>query len=598
VNYLTAWARAKLAAREHAVPRSVRLYSVLSAAVLVSLSCRDTTSPVTGSQLKPTAAIAAAALPGDGDLVALESPATGSGHMTIQPSGIYDDWPILGDFPTTTVVSAEISGTATAAPWTVPWIFTEKGYAGLCNGYIPAIGGQQGQWTACGPSAYIKVLGQPKLLVGQLPTPAGCGQYPNPPCPNFTGGFDAKITRIGAALDLSPTDTTFLGGTAAVIRWHATPDSVGGFKTPLIAKRVFFAPDSGEVEDDSTLGCETTSDGYYYQSNYCRIAPQGSGTLHVWAIVNGKLEHKTARITAPQLMLEADPPSGASPTTVTFTPKWSDGTAVTQAPNWSWAPDSLPGANVACAWASNRHSCTTDVVASGTMSATITINGKSRVAKTHVSIIPCPLSDPVLNDRAIRTALRSLLERSNPDSAPGAGIDPPDMYSGVKKERTGAIYQRPDHSYYFVEDTAAVHTATECHSVSSYDEKRGDDILVAGVHVHPTHELDANDPMGLGKIYGCRDTQTAPGEIDRYQRWPGDTVDGRLLPYVRNRFDAGGGSSADWASGGGKRDSYVLSAEGEIWRLPKEMYGKPDSIQATNRDFHPIKNNTVAACNW
>ena len=354
----------------------VRLAATVLVAVLAVTCTRDQpTAPI--GHLEPGQTATQSSIPSDSGLRALESPATATGHINVLANGNYELVPqIVGTYPTPTVVTAHVTGFAEGTPWKQPWYFTEKGYLGNCGGDIPLIAG----WSECQATRTIRVSGAVQMAGNWLPTPANCGQWDTDPCPTFSGGYDGELDRLDATIETAPTDTSLHPGGTATIRWWPVPDSLGGFATPTTFERGYFDPDSsGGYPADTARACTIVGDS-------CKISPRGSGTLHLWVMVNGQLVHKTAHITMPTLVLAASPTSGHSGVRITFTPSWTDGTALTGSVDWQWTPDHSPGQTSACGFSGWNFVCTMQVYESGTMAVILHFSGSDYRASAHVVI--------------------------------------------------------------------------------------------------------------------------------------------------------------------------------------------------------------------
>lgn len=379
---------------------------------------------------------------------------------------------------------AQITGQATRTHPMGTVVFTPKGYQDNCGDLRITI---NGGWSECSPSRYGATAGEVKLY-GVI-YPSLCTDF-GTVCATFSGGFDGRYDRLDASLKVWPTDTTLRGGTGAIIRWRADPDSLQGIVTPLTAKRVFFEPDSSGALADSAVSCGTGG-GYFYQTNSCTIATRASGTLHVWAIVNGKLDHKTAHITVPTLQLKATPAYGKKGDSITFTPVWSDGAAVTQTPDsWGWAPDSAPGATQACSAPSGSHACRTRVQESGTMTVRVTANGLARTASAHVTIVPCPTGDSILDHPDVRQAMDSIWRLSNADSA----------NRDIRRERVLTVYDSGGTMVVRILQLDSAATPCSTHRIEPVPPPG---TLLAAIHVHPFAIGDSLPPS-------CNDPNDPP----------------------------------------------------------------------------------------
>jgi hypothetical protein len=141
--------------------------------------------------------------------------------------------------------------------------------------------------------------------------------------------------------------------------------------------------------------------------------------------------------------------------------------------------------------------------------------------------------------------------------------------------------------------------ATECriepHLADFQSYKRNQaDSLVGVVHTHPTAAGQA--------VYGCPDRliPDPSGTVDtlRYERWPGDTINGRQpAPIAGEQRAAGGGSPPDWEMLQGLVNGYVVNADGEVWQLPTSV--QTDPVQrVSNMKFTQYIHNMLAACDW
>lgn len=187
-----------------------------------------------------------------------------------------------------------------------------------------------------------------------------------------------------------------------------------------------------------------------------------------------------------------------------------------------------------------------------------TIGGNVISKSEHIAVLKCPTGDPVLDNLAVRRSLVDLMKASNPDSAPGAGINPADwINTGWKKERALWVIRRADGSYY---TQPAPGQATECSirpDFQSYSLADGDE-LRAFVHTHPAKPGE--------KTFGNCSEMLPDGTILPVARFPGDS---HVQGYAQSEWITGGGSFGDWSIASGSQiDLYVMAKGGEIWRLP------------------------------
>lgn len=219
--------------------------------------------------------------------------------------------------------------------------------------------------------------------------------------------------------------------------------------------------------------------------------------------------------------------------------------------------------------------------------------GYEQVTSSTVQCI-MPPADTILDDAkgdfSLREALRDALDRSNPDSAPGAGATA--LHRGYRHEEGGVIWRLPDSSYLAIrmDDFAA----TECH----YNPTVGPPpvpgaIPVAVYHTHPSNPGD--DVYGCGKDSNGVKTRDYPGG-------PG------VLPTMDDPREAGGGSG--WQRGATKGDwpyadnndvpVFILQKDGTAWRLTPHFPGpkknNPYHWTAFGKAFDPA--NPAGKCTW
>jgi hypothetical protein len=89
------------------------------------------------------------------------------------------------------------------------------------------------------------------------------------------------------------------------------------------------------------------------------------------------------------------------------------------------------------------------VVQSGTIEVRATVDGVSLTAGVHVSVVPCPTGDSLLDQPNIRKDFVDMMSRSNPDSAPGSGMSATNLH-GNKREEALWIYKKSDGSYFTI----------------------------------------------------------------------------------------------------------------------------------------------------
>ena len=157
------------------------LWLALLGVAIIAVACRDVVAPSTVRRIVPSQP-ARVTIPSDADLQAKESSATATAHESFYPSSNWVSWPVIGTYPTTTVVQGQISGTVSGSPWPQPWYFSEKGYLGLCTGWIPGI---NGGWNMCAGSSYMQITAGYAQLIGTITAPSGCNTGAQTPPPNW-----------------------------------------------------------------------------------------------------------------------------------------------------------------------------------------------------------------------------------------------------------------------------------------------------------------------------------------------------------------------------------------------------------------------------
>ena len=116
-----------------------------------------------------------------------------------------------------------------------------------------------------------------------------------------------------------------------------------------------------------------------------------------------------------QLSLSVDKPSGAPNYLAVFTVRNSDSTDVL-VDSWQFVPDSGAVFGVGCpTWTQGRQwNCAMNVPVSGTMKVKVSVHYNHWVFKSvHVTVVPCPTNDSLLDDAKIRLMLDSIWKLSN-----------------------------------------------------------------------------------------------------------------------------------------------------------------------------------------
>ena len=582
--------------------RSLTAVATVLVCLVIAGACnRDLTAPQTGGALH---------VPQRPSLDVVSS----LDQITATTTGVIDNWhgkennanpSPIATFPTATWYRVDASGliTMTPDPRFMPGQPTKTygptgnarftwSYAGINTTVV--IGNATSDSTG---NSYVQMSGS--LASADRPGyaavvwgPAYCGPGYTDPCGTYAGPPTTfTFTRLNADLTLTADSTTVAPGSTVTFSYGASPTQVEGQTMPVVVDSVRWTPDT------SGAGAEKTESGFQGNASACNSSTKtctrqivGSGTFTLIAWVNGKAISKSVHIQTPSLSLTAVVKSGVTARTVTFTPQWSDGATVAAAgTSWTWAADTLTGQTVPC---TVGHSpCTTVVWETGTMTVTVTRNGVHRTARARATAVDCPVSDSILNDPAIRKALMKLIQDSGPDLAPGDGIANGDSV-GNKREHAGWIFKTADGDYYFVEDSAIQSNAgaNECYAKETDPnphKRNPTDVVALHVHTHPTHKGK--------KVYGCPPQDDGTGVKTPTQRGPWDS--GRPFVTKRPEIETGGGSLwGDWIRVvQTNRDEFVVTADGEVWRLPSALMF---SEQSSNRLSWKYSGNSDAACNW
>jgi hypothetical protein len=214
-----------------------------------------------------------------------------------------------------------------------------------------------------------------------------------------------------------------------------------------------------------------------------------------------------------------------SGTTVSFLASTYDNSSIT-VQSWSYQPDSAAlGASTPCDASDNP--CEVDVTQPGTMFVTALVDGTQQIASAHVQS-PCDSTtgDSVLDAPGVVDALKTAFYASNPDAEAG---------TGVKHEELGAIFRRPDGTYFTVrtDDPNATECAADPHLISRTPPAGEDSAtFVAIYHTHPTKWPQPT--------YGCPPVggvEYAQNKYETDKHAPGAYPDNPKL---------GGGSPSDW----------------------------------------------------
>jgi len=413
-----------------------------------------------------------------------------------------------------------------------------------------------------------------------------CGQDNAHLCDTWSGNTTFEFHRLQSQMATSADSTSASPGSTVTFNWGASPAVVEGQQMPVTVDTGKWVPDPDSLGGDpnefpsgGSGGCDTY--------NPCKRKMLGSGTFIIKAYVNGKRYADSIHVSVPTLKLTANPKSVVAGQPVTFTPSWSDGTAVTAATMWSWTwtPDSTSGSTGGCPY--YQVPCQRNVQERGTMTVRVSRGGVIRSAKAHVNVSKCPpTNDAKLDSPDVRAGFMDMMKLSNPDSTPGSGINPADwVNTGYKKEKAVWIFKRPDGSYY---TRPAEGLATECQfqADSEPDFPYAPDSLVGLAHTHPSTPGDT--------VYGAcqsRDAKNRPHPVKRYR---GDTQG--QVGLATDEAAWGGGSAADWATAFKMKniDQYIMTKGGDVWRLPG---GWSDSLRMQDTSGRHKKWRT-SSCKW
>lgn len=296
------------------------------------------------------------------------------------------------------------------------------------------------------------------------------------PCKYHTGGHNLSWSRKPAELELRPTQVLIEPGQSASFTATVEPDSIGRFKTPFSGLTWNWHPDGGTQAQ--ICGSSTT----------CPPPAGVNGTLTASATVNGLVKTKDARVEVKtdQITLSANESTVKPGEAVTFTAATQNGTAFT-VQGWQWhSASGAPGLTRSGAACGQAKTCTIRVYEDGHMQVTGAVQGTTipQQAIAPVSVVTqCPSGDPVLDTDHIRDSLVAMLN--------GSGY--PGLQPGQRTERQGYILQhRVSGELSFVSNYDP--NATACTGDIAVDYDSIEYILVAIVHTHPYHLLEAYPP--------------------------------------------------------------------------------------------------------
>lgn len=189
----------------------------------------------------------------------------------------------------------------------------------------------------------------------------------------------------------------------------------------------------------------------------------------------------------------------------------------------------------------------------------------------EVQVFPCDeTKDPVLDDPAVRTQIKELMAKSNPDSS---------THSMKRQERGGAVYRHVDSlgvvSHYISESMDAIMTPCSW-KLGSAPPRHWSDSAVAYIHTHPNMPGDS--------LFGCPNpnVRTSPSDNNPYH----------VQAFAGDEKATGGGSDADWniAYKSSERLAvYVVAKQGTVAKLPPGV--KSAAARRANKNIWWWKNN-------
>jgi hypothetical protein len=310
-------------------------------------------------------------------------------------------------------------------------------------------------------------------------TPWQCGPSVSNYCYAYSGGGSVTITPLQGDMHLSVDSSTVSIGSG--VKFTLTADTVEGRALPIQVDTAQWIPaptDSGGEPSEAAGNFACAFSGAPLQ---CTRQILGSGSLRIVAHVSGfrKVVSQPVAVREGHIVLTASRSfvrrQGDS---VSFTASWSDGAPMV-IDTWSFLPDSGTNTTFGCPAAQNP--CKRPIQQSGYMQVKATRASKFRTAKTHVTVVPCPTNDSILDTPNVRKGLDSLWKLSNAE----------DPVTANRKERSMKIY---DSSGTIVVRIAPFDSATDgpCkNTLKTPNPVPG--ILIAQVHTHPAHINDEMD---------------------------------------------------------------------------------------------------------
>lgn len=284
-------------------------------------ACNDSLPTGPDRLIEPTAAPRAVRYPSLSDFSALESPEFLSSTLSVQDYGVNPTETIMGYYARPTVLTLKLTGSAQSSGITPVGAVGVKGIGEGCGSSNPWMDWDNNRFAACayGPEITIAVRGVLRLHLsyfgnGLAPSnSAPCyggafsgDQTSTVPCTQWTGSFTGTAQRLPVELSIMPVDTMVNPGGAATFQLKTSPEKLGGFwdgPPPREHIASWFVPDAAEeggVEADTVIKCALLDN-----ARGCRVAPQGSGTVHVIQLLNGGLKEQAAhvRVKSPRIRM-------------------------------------------------------------------------------------------------------------------------------------------------------------------------------------------------------------------------------------------------------------------------------------------------------
>jgi hypothetical protein len=362
---------------------------------------------------------------------------------------------------------------------------------------------------------------------------------------SYSGQQTVTINPVSATLTGVGNPSSVLAGQNVTFTARASPSVVDGLVIPIQVTSWTF---------NGTPVCAGVTD------TTCTIAVSQSGTMTIAGIVNGanKTGQATVAVVQPSINLMAAPSTINSTQMVTFTATFSPSGVTGQITGWKYIPDgSAAGsvvvgrpeaarlnAHVAPTSAPSRRSslsgtstgsqtrprrlvsrgvdgadcgagvsqCVTTIDTSGTMWVYATISGVRDSASAHVTKVPCPTGDSILDSPAMRQGLEQAWLNS----------DPNDVTTANRRERGGFIFDSSGTWIYVLYPSP---NDTPCSNTNTPSSFPGTPI--AEFHTHPFH-LGDHLPSACGNNVQYGNQHGGPSASD-WQRANNDNLPQYIL---------------------------------------------------------------------